>query len=105
MLSGLEQKSHAPFTLRGLRETSSSSPVPQLIKCYLLWYYLSVGTVRRGNYSFRTWVGDHSPRHVHIYRDGKLIAKWNLDAGVVMEGRVNRKLREIVGALVKEGKL
>jgi Domain of unknown function (DUF4160) len=49
--------------------------------------------------------GDHSPRHVHIYRNGKLVAKWNLEKSVVMEGRVNRRLREIIKALVREGLL
>ena len=28
-----------------------------------------------------TWIGDHSPRHVHVYRDGKLVAKWDLEDG------------------------
>jgi hypothetical protein len=39
-----------------------------------------VGKIRRGNFIFVTWIGDHSPRHVHVYRDGKLVLKWNLDA-------------------------
>jgi hypothetical protein len=32
-----------------------------------------VPKVRRGGYVFVSWVGDHSPRHVHVYRDGKLV--------------------------------
>jgi Domain of unknown function (DUF4160) len=64
-----------------------------------------MGTIRRGNYRFRSWVGDHAPRHVHIYRDGKLVAKWNLDRSVVMVGKVDRKLRQIIQELVREGKL
>ena len=35
--------------------------------------------IRRGGYIFVTWKGDHSPRHVHVYRDGTLIVKWDLD--------------------------
>ncbi len=35
--------------------------------------------VRRGGYIFLTWIGDHTPRHVHVYRDGKLIVKWDLE--------------------------
>ena len=31
--------------------------------------------IRRGGYVFLTWKGDHSPRHVHVYRDGRLILK------------------------------
>ena len=70
-----------------------------------MWYHNLVSKVRRGNYTFVTWKGDHSPRHVHTYRDGRLIAKWNLDRNVLMEGRMNRRLRQIITELVKEGKL
>jgi len=34
-----------------------------------------MGKVRRGNYVFLTWKGDHSPRHVHVYRDSRLVVK------------------------------
>jgi len=43
-----------------------------------------MGKVRRGNYIFVTWVGDHPPRHVHIYKDGKLVVKWDLKNRVAM---------------------
>ncbi|MBI1860781.1 MAG: hypothetical protein HYR96_07685 [Deltaproteobacteria bacterium] len=42
---------------------------------------------------------------MHIYKDGKLIAKWDLENFVVMEGAVNRRLRKLIRELVKEGKL
>lgn len=32
-----------------------------------------MGKVRRGGYVFLTWKGDHTPRHVHVYRDGRLV--------------------------------
>ena len=38
-----------------------------------------MGKYRRGGYVFITWKGDHPPRHVHVYRDGTLIVKWDLD--------------------------
>lgn len=37
-----------------------------------------MGKIRRGGYVFVTWKGDHAPRHVHVYRDGKLVVKWDL---------------------------
>ncbi len=43
-----------------------------------------MGKVRRGNFLFLTWKGDHSPRHVHVYQDGKLVSQWNLDDRVPM---------------------
>jgi len=52
-----------------------------------------------------TWMGDHSPRHVHIFKDGCFVAKWNLCADVAMKGRVDSKLRKIIKDLKKEGRL
>ena len=46
----------------------------------------SVGKYRRPGYIFITWKGDHPPRHVHVYRDGKLIVKWDLDNQKPMKG-------------------
>jgi hypothetical protein len=34
-----------------------------------------MGKIRRGGYVFLTWRGDHTPRHVHVYHDGKLVLK------------------------------
>lgn len=35
--------------------------------------------VRREGFVFLTWMGDHAPRHVHVYRDGALVVRWDLD--------------------------
>jgi uncharacterized protein DUF4160 len=64
-----------------------------------------VGKVRRGNYVFLSWKGDHSPRHVHVYRDGKLIVKWNLDDRVPMKGRPSARVLELIAELEREGSL
>ena len=37
-----------------------------------------MGKIRRGGY--------HPPRHVHVYREGKLIVKWDLDNHKAMKG-------------------
>ena len=61
-----------------------------------------MGRIRRGGYIFETWVGDHSPPHVHIFKDGKLIAKVELDdQHTVMKGKINRKIRMILKDLFK----
>lgn len=54
---------------------------------------------------FLSWVGDHSPRHVHVYRDGRLVVKWDLDHGQAMKGQVTVRIRRLIGELVEEGKL
>jgi hypothetical protein len=51
------------------------------------------GKVRRGNYVFLAWKGDHSPRHVHVYSGGRLVVKWNLEDGVAMKGRITTRVR------------
>ena len=64
-----------------------------------------MGKVRRGGYVFLTWVGDHTPRHVHVYRDGKLIVKWDLDNWVPMAGKASRRILALIEELQSEGLL
>ena len=66
---------------------------------------MPVGKIRRDNFVLLTWIGDHSPRHVHIYRDGKLVLKWNLDDWVPMKGKRTAKLIKMLEALRAEGEL
>jgi len=61
--------------------------------------------IRRGNYVFLTWKGDHSPRHVHVYRDSNLVVKWDLENWLPMEGKVNRRLLQLIEELSKAGSL
>jgi hypothetical protein len=61
--------------------------------------------VRRGNYVFLAWKGDHSPRHVHAYRDGKLVVKWDLENGLAMRGKASRQLLKVIEQLQREGRL
>ena len=60
---------------------------------------------RRGNYIFVAWTGDHAPRHVHVYKDRKLVVKWNLDDWVAMRGRASKRLIRLIAELVAEGVL
>ena len=65
-----------------------------------------MGRIRRGGYIFDFWIGDHPPRHVHVLKNRKLIAKVELDEHLtVMEGKINRRIRQIIRTLQKEGKL
>ena len=61
--------------------------------------------IRRGGYIFLTWVGDHSPRHVHVYRDGKLVVKWDLENRMPMVGDANRRILSLIDELESEGLL
>ena len=61
--------------------------------------------VRRGNCVFLTWTGDHSPRHVHVYRDGRLVVKWDLENWQPMAGTASRRLVKLIEELENEGAL
>ena len=61
--------------------------------------------IRRGGFIFLEQIADHAPRHVHIYRDGKLVAKFDLENRLAMKGAMNSRLLKIVEALEKEGVL
>ena len=45
-----------------------------------------MGKIRRGGCIFVSWKSDHPPRHVHVYREGRLIVKWDLDNDRPMKG-------------------
>jgi hypothetical protein len=64
-----------------------------------------VTKIRRGNYIFLTWVGDHGPAHVHVYRDGRLVVKFDLVNRMVIKGRHSRTLRRLIEQLEREGLL
>jgi hypothetical protein len=64
-----------------------------------------VAKIRRGGYVFLSWKGDHPPRHVHVYRDGRLVVKWDLDNRQPMKGRAPRRLFKLIEALEREGRL
>jgi hypothetical protein len=61
--------------------------------------------IRRGGYIFLTWVGDHPPRHVHVYRDGQLVVKWDLDNHKPMIGKATRRILDLIAELESEGLL
>jgi hypothetical protein len=65
----------------------------------------SMGKIRRGGLVFVTWKGDHSPYHVHVYRDGELVVKWDLENDVAMKGEASRKVLETIRELQTEGLL
>jgi len=61
--------------------------------------------IRRAGFVFVTWKGDHPPRHVHVYRDGRFIVKWDLDNWRPIKGRARRRVIELIEALLSEGAL
>ncbi len=64
-----------------------------------------MGKQRRGGFVFVTWKGDHPPRHVHVYRDGELVVKWDLDNHKAMKGSAPSRVLELIAELESEGAL
>ncbi len=65
-----------------------------------------MGRIRRGGYLFEFWVGDHPPKHVHILKNGRLLARVELDDDLtLMSGKINNRIRKIISKLKKEGAL
>ncbi len=64
-----------------------------------------MGKVRRGGYVFLTWKGDHGPYHVHVYRDGELVVKWDLESDTPMRGVATRRIRRLLEVLKEDGQL
>ena len=57
-----------------------------------------MGRVRRGGYTFIWWIGDHDPRHVHVFdKDGRLLTRVNLDTMQPMDiPRISRKVLALI---------
>jgi hypothetical protein len=51
------------------------------------------------------WKSDHPPRHVHVYRDGRLILRWNLEEDAPISGEMDARIRWIIAGLKREGLL
>ena len=61
-----------------------------------------MGRIRRGGYLIDCWIGDHTPKHVHVYRNGMLVAKVEIPGLLVLSGTMNSRLRRILEQLIKE---
>jgi len=64
-----------------------------------------MGKIRRGGFVFVTWKGDHVPRHIHVYRDGRLVVKWDLENRRSMKGKASRRVLDLVRRLEDEGQI
>lgn len=64
-----------------------------------------MGKLRRGGSIFIAWESDHPPRHDHVYRDGKLVVRWDLDNKKPMKGAASRRVLELIAELESEGLL
>lgn len=64
-----------------------------------------MGRLRRSGYLIEWWIGDHDPKHVHIYKNGRLVAKVQVPSLLVLTGSLNKRLKKILRELIEENKL
>jgi len=66
-----------------------------------------MGKVRRGGYMFIWWIGDHHPRHVHVFdKNGRIITRVNLETMQPMDiPRIEGKILVLIRELQNEGRL
>ena len=53
-----------------------------------------MGRAKRGGYLIEWWIGDHLPKHVHIYKSGKVVAKIELPGIKLLNGKWNKKIKK-----------
>ena len=66
---------------------------------------ISLTRIRRDGFVFISWASDHQPRHVHVYRDGRLVVKWDLERDRAMAGAASHSVRAMLEDLKREGLL
>ena len=66
-----------------------------------------MGRVRRRGYIIEWFIGDHAPRHVHVYDSkGRFLGRLNLETSAGLEDwSPSDKLVELISELKAEGKL
>lgn len=64
-----------------------------------------MGRIKRGGYLIEWWMGDHLPKHVHVYKDGLLVAKVEVPGMLILAGSLNKRLKKILTELIGERKI
>jgi hypothetical protein len=66
-----------------------------------------MGKIRRNGYILEWFIGDHVPRHIHVYDNKhKLIGRLDINKLAGVEGWTpDQKLIKLVADLKKEGRL
>lgn len=62
-------------------------------------------TWKRRGYIFRMYQNDHPPLHVHIFKDGKQLDRYDMENGKFMDGTVGRHKGRVLQAMQEVGLL
>lgn len=66
-----------------------------------------MGRIKINNFLIEWWLGDHYPKHVHIFKDGKFYAKIEIPSMKLLEEKkkVPAKIIKVIEKLVEKGAL
>lgn len=56
-------------------------------------------TWKLGGYEFRLYEGDHPPLHLHVFKDGRQLDRFDLENQEFMDGTVGRHQGRVLKAL------
>jgi hypothetical protein len=91
-------------SLRALR-SSAGSPRPEPVEGRASAVQSPIPASHGSLKTLISWVGDHDPKHVHVFKEGKQVVKWNIEAQVAIEGKATKKIKKLIAELLREGKL
>lgn len=62
-----------------------------------------MGKAKRYGYIFIWHIGDHSPLHIHVYKNGMLVCRWQLAEKMELSGKATAKIKKAMKELEQEG--
>jgi len=62
-----------------------------------------VPTWKSGGYLFRMYQNDHPPLHVHIFKDGKPLDRYDMENGKFMDETIGRHRGRVLRAMRDAG--
>jgi len=62
-----------------------------------------VPTWKCRGYIFRIYQNDHPPLHVHIFKDGQQLDRYDLENGVFMDDSIGRHRGRVLAAMREVG--
>lgn len=54
---------------------------------------------KSGGYVFVAYATDHPPPHIHIFKDGQLLDRYDLENGEFMDGTIGRHRGRVLRAM------
>jgi hypothetical protein len=68
-----------------------------------IWGTDNMGRWKRFGIVIVQYATDHDPPHVHIFKNGKRLLRFNIEAWETMEGKMTSSARKALEALRREG--